>query len=277
VKAITDALDVSRSNQYEPKKGRKRYGTRTDDENYLPLVKEITDGRSTYGYRRVTAVMNRILMGKGEKRVNHKRVYRIMRIHHLLLQKYTGRPARAHTGDIITLASNMRWCSDIFEVLCFNAQRIRIAFAMDCCDREIMGYTATTGGITGDMVRDLMASSMEHRFGKADCLPHPIEWLSDNGSAYTANETISFARLMGFIPCTTPYYSPESNGMAESFVKTFKRDYVYMHDLPDAITVMEKLPLWFEDYNENHPHKGLKMLSPREYRRREAKLETCPV
>jgi len=26
--------------------------------------------------------------------------------------------------------------------------------------------------------------------------------------------------------------------MAESFVKTFKRDYVYMHDLPDAKTVM---------------------------------------
>jgi len=65
--------------------------------------------------------------------------------------------------------------------------------------------------------------------------------------------------------------------MAESFVKTFKRDYVYMHDLPDATSVMEQLPFWFEDYNENHPHKGLKMLSPREFRRKEAKLETCPV
>jgi hypothetical protein len=30
----------------------------------------------------------------------------------------------------------------------------------------------------------------------------------------------------------------ESNGMAESFVKTFKRDYVYVNDLPDAMTVM---------------------------------------
>lgn len=277
MKAITDTLNISRSNQYEKKKGRKRYGTRKDDEIYLPLVKKITDNRPTFGYRRVTAVINRILVEKEHDRINHKRVYRIMRANHLLLQKYTGRPVRAHTSDIITLASNMRWCSDIFEILCWNAQRIRIAFAMDCCDREIMAYMATTGGITGYMVRDLIASSMEYRFGKADSLPHPIEWLSDNGSAYTAIETISFARLMGFKPCTTPYYSPESNGMAESFVKTFKRDYVYMHDLPDAISVMEQLPLWFEDYNEYHPHKGLKMLSPREYRRKEAKLETCPV
>ena len=194
-----------------------------------------------------------------------------MRANHLLLQKYTGRPVRAHTGDIITLASNMRWCSDMFEILCWNGQKVRIAFAMDCCDREIMGHIATTGGITGDMVRDLMASSMEYRFGKADSLPHPIEWLSDNGSAYTANETTSFARLMGFIPCTTPYYSPESNGMAESFVKTFKRDCVCMRDLPDAKSVMEQAPLWFEDYNENHPHKGLNMLSPREFRRKDIK------
>lgn len=51
--------------------------------------------------------------------------------------------------------------------------------------------------------------------------------------------------------------------MAEAFIKTFKRDYVRMHELPDAITVVEQLPLWFEDYNENRPHKNLKMMSPR--------------
>jgi transposase InsO family protein len=82
---------------------------------------------------------------------------------------------------------------------------------------------------------------------------------------------------MGLEPRTTPYYSPESNGMAESFIKTFKRDYVAMHDLPTAERVMEQLPLWFEDYNEYHPHKGLKMKSPREYRRALAKLEGYPV
>jgi transposase InsO family protein len=54
------------------------------------------------------------------------------------------------------------------------------------------------------------------------------------------------------------------NGMAESFVRTFKSDCVYMHNLPGAKTVMELLPLWLEDYNINHPHNGLKMRSPGE-------------
>lgn len=65
--------------------------------------------------------------------------------------------------------------------------------------------------------------------------------------------------------------------MAEAFIKTFKRDYFHMNELPDAITVVEKLPLCFEDYNENHPHKGLEMMSPREYKKHMEKVEDCPV
>ncbi|EBE8787276.1 hypothetical protein C6J34_11700 [Salmonella enterica] len=47
----------------------------------------------------------------------------------------------------------------------------------------------------------------------------------------TADATCTFASSLGFIACNTPVHSPESNGMAESFVKTFKRDYVYVNDL----------------------------------------------
>jgi len=53
--------------------------------------------------------------------------------------------------------------------------------------------------------------------------------------------------------------------MAESFAKTFKRDYVYVHDRPDAQSDLAQLPRWFEDYNENHPRKALRMKSPREF------------
>ena len=54
--------------------------------------------------------------------------------------------------------------------------------------------------------------------------------------------------------------------MAEAFVKTFKRNYVYLADLPDAETVLGQLGAWFEDYNEYHPHKGLEMTLPKPFR-----------
>ena len=58
-----------------------------------------------------------------------------------------------------------------------------------------------------------------------------------------------------------------ANGMAESFVNTFKRDYVSRMDLSDARTVLAQLPAAFEHFNEVHPHSSLKMKSPREFRR----------
>jgi transposase InsO family protein len=143
---------------------------------------------------------------------------------------------------------------------------VRVLFAIDACDREIMAWSATTAGISGEMVRDLMIACVERRFGTTK-VPHRIEWLSDNGSAYTAKDTLEVATALGLHLCFTPVRSPESNGICEAFVKTLKRDYARLSILPDAETVIALLPAWFEDYNEVHPHSGLKLLSPREFLR----------
>ncbi len=129
-----------------------------------------------------------------------------------------------------------------------------MAFALDCCDREAMSFVATTNGITGEDVRDLMVAAVEHRFGQANRLPQTIEWLTDNGSCYLARETRRFARKVGLMPRTTPLESPQSNGMAEAFVRTLKRDYVRVSPVPDAETVLRQLPSWLAHYNDIHPH-----------------------
>jgi len=279
VKTIAETVKVSRTDQYRKPKSHKMAGKRfyrkAEDGQYLSLIKRVIDERMTYGYRRVTVLVNRGLKADGRSPVNHKRVYRIMKINNLLLQRHAGISRRVHDGKVSVLRSNLRWCSDVFEVACWNGDRVRVAFSMDCCDREVMSYVATTGGVSGDMIRDLIAESIEARFGIVDRVDGKIQWLSDNGPAYIANATKQFAQMMGLEVCTTPYYSPESNGMAESFVNTFKRDYVHVNPLRDAVSVLEQLPKWFKDYNENHPHKGLHMMSPREYINHQIKLEKC--
>jgi transposase InsO family protein len=109
------------------------------------------------------------------------------------------------------------------------------------------------GRIDSGDIRDLMIETVERRFGLVDRLPTPIEWLSDNGSPYTAHGTRALARELGLAPCTTPIESPQSNGMAEAFVKTFKRDYARVSPCPDAVTVLRQLDVWFEHYNTVHP------------------------
>jgi transposase InsO family protein len=101
---------------------------------------------------------------------------------------------------------------------------VRVAFALDSHDRVVIGWVATTAGIPDEMIRDMMARCVEHRFGGIRA-PHPVQWLSDNGSIFAAHQTVEIAVALNLAPCFTPVESPESNGMAEAFVKTFKRDY----------------------------------------------------
>ena len=103
--------------------------------------------------------------------------------------------------------------------------------------------------------------------------PHAIQWLSDNGPQYTATASVLYAHALGLVPITTPAYSPESNGLAEAFVHTFKRDYVNGAEVRDAETVLAQLAGWFDDYNRQAPHSALGMRPPTEYR---ASLELTP-
>src|SRR5262245_35362820 len=79
-----------------------------------------------------------------------------------------------------------------------------------------------------------MIESVERRFGVVDKLPKPIEWLSDNGSPYSAGETRALARDIGLSACTAPIQSPQSNGETEALVKTIKRDYARVSAKPDG-------------------------------------------
>jgi transposase InsO family protein len=280
VKAVADILGVARSNLVEQlgkPAPRKQHYRRQGDDELLTAIQQITDARPTCGYRRVTALLNRARRPARAAPVNHKRVFRLMRQMRLLLQPHVGhRPVRAHEGTDIAPASNLRWSSDLLESACWNGEVVRVAFTIDTHDREIIAWIATSAGISGQHVRDLMLACVERRFA-ALRTPQPVQWLADNGSAYTARETLDFAAALGLLPCFTPVGSPESNGVSEAFVKTFKRDYARVQPRPDAITVLHHVPAWIEDYNDNRPHRGLKMLSPREFIQAKSQPATCPV
>ena len=81
---------------------------------------------------------------------------------------------------------------------------------LGCHDREVIGWTATTAGIAGEMIRDLMIGCVESRFGTFKA-PHQVQWLSDNGSIFTAARTLETATALGLLPCFTPVESPESS------------------------------------------------------------------
>ncbi|KAA1926015.1 IS3 family transposase, partial [Escherichia coli] len=232
-----------------------RRSRHTDDTDVLRRIHHVIGELPTYGYRRVWALLRRQTELDGMPAINAKRIYRIMRQNALLLERKTAVPPskRAHTGRVAVKESNQRWCSDGFEFRCDNGEKLRVTFALDCCDREALHWAVTTGGFNSETVQDVMLGAVERRFGNE--LPaSPVEWLTDNGSCYRANETRQFARMLGLEPKNTAVRSPESNGIAESFVKTIKRDYISIIPKPDGLTAAKNLAEAFEHYNEWHPH-----------------------
>ncbi len=201
-----------------------RRSRHTDDTDVLLRIHHVIGELPTYGYRRVWALLRRQAELDGMPAINAKRVYRIMRQNALLLERKPAVPPskRAHTGRVAVKESNQRWCSDGFEFRCDNGEKLRVTFALDCCDREALHWAVTTGGFNSETVQDVMLGAVDGNELPAS----PVEWLTDNGSCYRANETRQFARMLGLEPKSTAVRSPESNGIAESFVKTIKRDYI---------------------------------------------------
>lgn len=131
MKAVAATLGVSRSNLHErlngsakPRQEQGRVGYhKAQDAAVLQRIQALVAQRPTYGYRRITALLNRELRAEGHVPVNHKRVYRIMQRNNLLLQRSGfDRPERSHDGKVIMLRSNLRWCSDGLEFACWNGE-----------------------------------------------------------------------------------------------------------------------------------------------------------
>jgi putative transposase len=174
------------------------------------------------------------------------------------------RPGRLHTGQVQVADPNRRWASDITGIRAWDGQKGRLAIMIDCGDRMILTWRFAPR-ITAEDLAEMLREAIFRRFGVTRARAQGIEFLSDNGPEYTSYRFRPFVRAMGLIPCHTPRRSPESNGIAEAFFGSFKRDYVYQACLETFEAVRRQIPGWIEHYNHQAPHSALGMQAPAEF------------
>jgi putative transposase len=80
------------------------------DDELASKIKAVIAELTTYGYRRVHAVFKRQALAAGLKPPNHKRGYRVMKVHGLQLERHGGGDERRHDGR------SRRWCADGIEI-----------------------------------------------------------------------------------------------------------------------------------------------------------------
>ena len=132
-------------------------GLRSASVELAGAIRRFADARPTCGYRLIAALLKPEQRFDGMTPVNAKRVCGLIKRHDLLIERHTGgRRPREHDGQVATIRSNRRRCSDVLEFTCSNGEVVRVAFALDWHDREAISRVATTGGIRGEMIRDMM-------------------------------------------------------------------------------------------------------------------------
>ena len=151
MKRIAETLEIARSNLIEratgkrPKRGPQ---TRAGDGELAADIRRLVDTRPSYGYRRIAALLKRERRSAGRQPVHAKRIFRLMKKHGLLLQRYTGRrrpgehDGRSSRSAQTSAGVPMLWSSPA-------GMARSCGLPLDSHDREVINWVATTGGISG--------------------------------------------------------------------------------------------------------------------------------
>jgi transposase InsO family protein len=109
MKTVAEAIGVSRSNLAERRQERpqKRIGRPPlPDEELVAQIKAVIGELPTYGYRRVHAILKRQALAAGLKPPNHKRIYRAMKVHGLLLDRHAATLLAIRAASLATSVLN---------------------------------------------------------------------------------------------------------------------------------------------------------------------------
>ena len=81
--------------------------------------------------------------------------------------------------------------------------------------------------------------------------------LTDNGSCYRSRLWSETLQCLGITPKFTRPRRPQTNGKAESLIKTMLREWVYRYAYPSSAHRAKALSGWLRWYNRRRPHGSL--------------------
>lgn len=136
MKLIADRIGVARSHLHDKvhRAPRPRGPYRKPEDDILvQMVRRLVDEGPTYCYRRITAPANRERAKAGRAgRQSQTRLSDHVPEQHSARQTHRSQDRPCHDGKVIVMRSTLRWCSDGFEISCWNGDVIRIAFHHRC-------------------------------------------------------------------------------------------------------------------------------------------------
>ena len=215
---------------------------------------ELTDhirraiGQSAFlgeGYRKVWALLR--LAGI---RTSRPRVLRLMRAAQLLAPNRARRTPQptSHGGHIITTLPNHMWGTDATSA--WTPEGVgTIFFAIDHCTGECVGIHAARRGTRFEALEPIR-QGVRQQFGSYDkAIAMGLKLRHDHGSQFMSEAFQEELRFLGIASSPAFVRQPETNGVAERFVKTLKEQLLWVQHF-DTVEQLRLALLAFKDrYN----------------------------
>lgn len=271
ISLLCSVVGVSRSGYYQWLK-RKQHPSDREQKNQpikariLECYREVN---GIYGYPRVKLWLYK----KYGIRINHKRVYRLMK--ELGLQarirkkrKYFGRKEPAVMSDnqlnrdFTASHPNEKWVTDI-TYLSFNGHRLYLSVIYDLFNNEVISHRISKRNDLR-LVMETVKAAVKKRDAKGILLH------SDQGFQYTSRQYHKLLQRYNIIPSMSRKGNCLDNACIESFFGHLKSECLYLRSLHTDEEVRQAVNEYIHFYNHQRFQIRLNHLSPVDYRAKTA-------
>lgn len=292
VKRLCQIVAVSRSSFYAwlaaaPRRAERALADQWLAEQIQAIQDPARGGDRAYGAPRVTAELNDQLDGQldgdgnqgptAPRRVNHKRVARVMREHGLAGIRLRRRvrttipePAEQQVPDLVgrdftAETVNTKYVGDITYLPLADGSNLYMATVIDCCSRKLAGW-AVADHMRTELVTDALKAARLDRGSLKGAIFH-----SDHGSVYTSKDYAALCRAFGVTQSMGAVGSSADNALAESFNATLKRELLAgAATFLDQTDARRRVFRWATRYNTRRRHSWCGYLAPSIYETRQA-------
>lgn len=226
----------------------------------LERIRQLKSDHPFWGYRRVWAYLRYV----DNLLVNKKRIYRLMREHHLTVQANHKLKAKRLSDRSKPRPDRPDewWGIDMTKVLTESGW-VYIVIVLDWYSKKIVGHYS---GIQAKSChwQEALDKAVNRQFPDG-VRNHNLHLMSDNGSQPTSLSFMRACSNLSIHQAFTSYNNPKGNADTERMMRTLKEELLWLREWQQADQIESALNNWIEYFNENYLHSALGYKPPNKF------------
>jgi putative transposase len=233
------------------------------DEALLPRIQQLKADHPCWGYRRIWAYLRFV----EQQPVNKKRVLRLMREHHLLVQPNLRLKAkRTPMGSKPRPTKpNEWWGIDMTKGLVAGVGWVYIVIVLDWYTKAVVGHYAGLR-CTAQHWLEALDMAVTHQFPQG-VRGQGVSLMSDNGCQPPSTTFMQTCATLEIHQAFTSDNKPKGNADTERFMRTLKEECLWLQEWTCPLELRRALKDWLAQYNDHYLHSTLGYQSPRQFAR----------